>query len=228
MIELANWSPRPAPKPVTLQGRYVDVVPYQRQTHLSQLWQALNVSDINTLLAYFASPDFHGEAEFGDWLDAVAKGGWLTEVFIDKSNGAVTGMANYMRADPANGVVEVGGVAHGPVMAGTRLSTEVHYLMAKHVFEDLEYRRYEWKCHNGNAPSKRAAERYGFQFEGVFRQHMISRGANRDTAWYSMIDAEWPALKEAFEAWLATDNFMPDGKQIRTLQQVRAELAEDI
>ena len=228
MTDLSNWSPRPAPKSVTLHGRYVDIVPYQKADHLQALWNALNVSDINVLLAYFACPDFHSIDEFGNWLDGVAKGGWLTEIFIDKSSGTVLGMANYMRADPANGVVEVGGVAHGPAMSGTRMSTEVHYLMAKHIFEDLQYRRYEWKCHNGNAASKRAAERYGFQFEGVFRQHMISRGQNRDTAWYSMIDSEWPALREAFELWLATDNFLPDGKQIRTLQQVRAELAEDI
>lgn len=229
MIEISNWTPRPAPKPVTLEGRYVTVAPYERERHGEALFKALGgAKEINDLLAYFACPDFSKASEFMDWLDAVAKSGWLTEVFIDKVSGKVVGMANYMRADPANGVVEVGGVAHGKAMAATRMSTEAHYLMARHVFEDLEYRRYEWKCHNANAASKRAAERYGFQFEGVFRQHMISRGANRDTAWYSMIDSEWPALKEAFEHWLATDNFDPQGQQIRSLQQIRVELAEDI
>lgn len=229
MIDLAHWTPREAPKPVTLEGRYVDVVPYEREPHGRALFEALGgAEEINGLLAYFSAPDFHSAEDFMNWLDAVAKAGWLTEVFVDKASQQVVGMANYMRADPANGVVEVGGVAHGKAMAGTRLSTEAHYLMARHVFEDLGYRRYEWKCHNANAPSKRAAERYGFQFEGVFRQHMISRGANRDTAWYSMIDTEWPALSEAFEHWLARDNFDAHGAQIRSLQQIRAELAEDI
>lgn len=229
MIALEDWTPRPAPAPVTLKGRYVTVLPYERVKHGEALFAALGgANEINELLAYFAAPDFHSAAEFMDWLDAVKKGGWLTEVFVDNVSDKVVGMANYMRADPANGVVEVGGVAHGKAMAGTRLSTEAHYLMARHVFDDLGYRRYEWKCHNGNAASKRAAERLGFQFEGVFRQHIISRGKNRDTAWYSMIDAEWPALHEAFETWLATDNFDPHGQQIRSLQQIRSDLAEDI
>lgn len=229
MIELEFWTPRPAPAPVTLTGRYVTVAPYRRDEHGEKLFAALGgAEDINDLLAYFACPDFHSAAAFMDWLVTVAKTGWLTEVFIDNVSGNVVGMANYMRADPANGVVEVGGVAHGKAMAGTRLSTEAHYLMAKHVFEDLGYRRYEWKCHNANAASKRAAERYGFQFEGVFRQHVISRGKNRDTAWYSMIDVEWPALAEAFARWLSTDNFDPHGVQIRSLQEIRADLARDI
>jgi RimJ/RimL family protein N-acetyltransferase len=224
MIELANWTPRPAPKPVRLEGRYVDVVPYERTAHAQALWTALGGDKVNALLTYFAAPDFVSSTEFADWLDQVAKSGWLTEIFIDKQTGAVVGMANYMRADPANGVVEVGGVAHGPAMAGTRLSTEAHYLMAAHIFDDLDYRRYEWKCHNENAPSKRSAERYGFAFEGIFRQHMLSRGKNRDTAWYSMIDSEWPLIKKAFEAWLEPGNFDAAGQQIKTLPAIRAEL----
>jgi RimJ/RimL family protein N-acetyltransferase len=182
--------------------------------------------DINALLAYFSAPDFADSAAFADWLDAVqTKGGWLTEVFCDNKTGKVVGMANYMRADPANGVVEVGGVAHGAAMARTPISTEAHYLMARHVFEDLGYRRYEWKCHNDNAPSKVTAERLGFSFEGIFRKHMISRGANRDTAWFAMIDDEWPQLKAAFEAWLDPANFGADGKQKRDLKAIRAALA---
>ena len=105
-------------------------------------------------------------------------------------------------------------------------STELHYLMAKHVFDDLGYRRYEWKCHNENEASKVTARRYGFTFEGVFRQHVISRGANRDTAWFSMIDSEWPVIKAAFEAWLAPENFDADGKQKRKLEDIRTEIAE--
>jgi RimJ/RimL family protein N-acetyltransferase len=225
MIDLKDWTPRPAPQPVTLKGRTVTVTGYEREKHLAELWESLGGTETNALLRYFAAPDFADVNAFGDWLDAVKKSGWLTEVFIDNRTGKVVGMANYMRADPANGVVEVGGVAHGAAMARTPMSTEAHYLMARHVFEDLGYRRYEWKCHNENRPSHTAARRYGFTFEGVFRQHMLSRGANRDTAWYSIIDSEWPALARAFEAWLSPDNFEADGSQKRRLEDIRAESA---
>ncbi len=226
MQDLKNWTPKPAPAPVTLKGRYVTVEPYIRGAHLEALWDALGREGTNQHLRYFAAPDFSDAGEFGDWLDSVKKAGWLTEIFRDNKTGAVVGMANYMRADPANGVVEVGGVAHGPAMMKSPLSTEVHYLMAKHVFDDLGYRRYEWKCHNDNVQSKTTAGRLGFTFEGVFRKHSISRGANRDTAWFSIIDDEWPRLKMAFEAWLDPANFDTDGKQKQTLQDIRAVISE--
>lgn len=225
MEDLSNWTPRPAPQPVTLKGRTVTVAPYVRADHAQALWDALGGLGTNERLKYFAAPDFADADAFANWLDAVKAGGWLTEVFIDNQSGKIVGMANYMRADPANGVVEVGGVAHGLDMARSPLSTEAHYLMAKHVFEDLGYRRYEWKCHNENAPSHAAALRLGFTFEGVFRKHTLSRGKNRDTAWYSIIDDEWPVLNAAFEAWLAPDNFNADSSQKKSLQAIRAEQA---
>lgn len=223
MTDLTHWTPRPAPQPVTLKGRFVTVEGYVRDTHLQALWDGLGGMGINSLLKYFAQPDFGGIADFDAWLSSVQKGGWVTEVFRDNGSNRIVGMANYMRADPANGVVEVGGVAHGAAMARTPLATEAHYLMARHVFEDLGYRRYEWKCHNDNKPSHAAARRYGFTFEGVFRQHMLSKGGNRDTAWYSIIDGEWPRLAKAFEAWLAPDNFNADGSQKRRLEDFRTE-----
>lgn len=226
MEDLKNWKPRPAPEPVTLKGRFVTIVPYVRSEHAEALWNALGGTGTNERLKYFAAPDFANAEEFANWLDSVKKSGWLTELFIDNKTGEVVGMAHYMRADPANGVVEVGGVGHGLAMARSPISTEVHYLMAKHVFEDLGYRRYEWKCHNENAPSKVTAERLGFTFEGVFRKHVISRGANRDTAWYSMIDDEWPALKAAFEAWLDPSNFDADGNQKRKLTDIRSSQSQ--
>ena len=226
MEDLKNWTPKPAPAPVTLKGRYVTVEPYVRAEHRDALWEALGREATNQHLKYFSAPDFADAESFGNWLDGVKKSGWLTEIFRDNKTGAIVGLANYMRADPANGVVEVGGVAHGPVMMRSPLSTEVHYLMAKHVFDDLGYRRYEWKCNNDNAQSKTTAERLGFTFEGVFRKHMISRGANRDTAWFSMVDDEWPRLKSAFEAWLDPANFDRDGKQKQTLQEIRAVISE--
>lgn len=222
MRDLSEFKGCPPPRPVRLTGRFVTVEPYEREKHLSALWEGLGGMGINALLAYFTNDDFGGIEDFDRWLEACHdKGKWLVHVFRDNATGKVVGMASYMRADPANGVVEVGGVAHGPAMARSPLSTEAHYLMARHVFDDLGYRRYEWKCHNENEASKAAARRYGFTCEGLFRQHMLSKRKNRDTAWFSMIDGEWPALRAAFEAWLAPENFDAAGKQVRRLEETR-------
>jgi RimJ/RimL family protein N-acetyltransferase len=225
MRDLSTFKGCPSPQPVRLEGRFVVVEPYDRAAHLAPLWSGLGGIAINALLTYFTQPDFNGIEDFEAWLAAVQKGGWVTEVFRDKATGKIVGMANYMRPDPANGVVEIGGVAHGPAMSRSPLSTEAHYLLARHVFDDLGYRRYEWKCHNENEPSKVTAKRYGFSFEGVFRQHMLSKGRNRDTAWFSMIDSEWPLIRAAFEAWLSPENFDEAGRQRRRLEDLRAELA---
>jgi RimJ/RimL family protein N-acetyltransferase len=227
MRDLSNFKV-PAPDYVRLEGRYVTVEPYVRAEHLQALWDGLGGMGINPLLLYFAQDDFTGIDDFANWLEnAHTKSGWLTHVFRDTATGRIVGMANYMRADPANGVVEIGGVAHGPDMKRSPLSTEAHYLMAKHVFEGLGYRRYEWKCDNNNEASKTTATRYGFRFEGVFRQHMISKRRNRDTAWFSMIDSEWPLIGEAFETWLSPENFDAEGKQRRRLQDIRSDLEKE-
>ncbi|CUX47804.1 GNAT family N-acetyltransferase [Rhizobium oryzihabitans] len=226
MRDLSDFRGCPAPQPVTLKGLYVTAEPFDRDRHLARLWAALGGEGTNTLLKYFPQSAFPNADAFGDWLlSASEKLNWVTLVFIENATGDIVGMASYMRPDPANGVVEVGSVAHGAKMKRSPLSTEAHYLMAKHVFEDLGYRRYEWKCHNDNEPSKITAKRYGFTFEGVFRQHMISKGANRDTAWFSMIDGEWPLIGRAFEIWLSPENFSADGTQKRKLEDIRAELA---
>ena len=226
MRDLADWKGCPAPKPVLIEGRYVIVEPYDRAKHLNALWNdAFGGMAINPLLKYFSQDDFSGIEDFDAWLSAVQqKSAWVTEVFRERASGKVVGMANYMRADPANGVIEVGGVAHGAAMARSPLSTEAHYLMARHVFEDLGYRRYEWKCHSENQASRTTAARLGFTFEGIFRQHMVSKRANRDTAWFSMIDREWPLIKAAFEHWLSPDNFDRDGRQKQRLEDIRATL----
>ncbi|WJH40878.1 GNAT family N-acetyltransferase [Aliirhizobium terrae] len=227
MRDLQNYKVA-APAPVTLKGRFITLEPYDRDRHLQDLWDALGGADqINDLIRYFPNDHYANAEEFAAWLEGVrANSSFVTLVARDNATGKVVGMASYMRPDPKNGVVEVGSVAHGLAMKRSPMSTELHYLMAKHVFDDLDYRRYEWKCHNENEPSKVTAIRYGFTFEGVFRQHIISRGANRDTAWFSMIDSEWPVIKAAFEAWLSPDNFDADGKQKRKLEDIRAEIAK--
>lgn len=211
-----------------MQGRHVVLEPFEGSSHAQALWRALGGPDgtINDRLRYFPNPPFADSGAFSDWLER-AQGDWITLVARDKSDDEVVGMASYMRIDAANGSIEVGSVAHGARMARSPLATEMHYLMARHVFDALGYRRYEWKCHNDNEPSKRAAERLGFSFEGVFRQHMVAKGANRDTAWYSIIDGEWPLVGRAMEQWLDPQNFSAEGRQIRTLQDIRASLAAE-
>lgn len=227
MRDLTNYKVE-APGPVTLTGRFVTLEPYEREKHLEALWEALGgAAGINELIRYFPNDNYSSVDEFGAWLEAArTQGNFITLIARDNASGEVVGMASYMRPDPKNGVVEVGSVAHGPAMKRSPMSTELHYLMARHVFDDLDYRRYEWKCHNENEPSKLTAIRYGFTFEGVFRQHVISRGANRDTAWFSMIDREWPAIRQAFEAWLSPENFDQNGRQLRRLEDIRTEIAK--
>ncbi|MCK8778990.1 GNAT family N-acetyltransferase [Rhizobium sp. NTR19] len=228
MRDLTNYKVS-APGPVTLTGRFVTLEPYDRDTHLAGLWEALGgAGAINELLKYFPSEDYHQPEDLDRWLQSVRPSGYVTLIARENASGKIVGMASYMRPDPKNGVVEVGSVAHGAAMKRSPMATELHYLMARHVFDDLGYRRYEWKCHNENEASKTTARRYGFTFEGVFRQHVISRGRNRDTAWFSMIDSEWPLLKAAFEAWLAPENFDGEGRQKRRLEEIRAEITKEM
>lgn len=225
MQDLSDWTPRPAPAPVALTGRFAMIEPYHRAVHSEALWQAFGGAEINELFSYFPNGPFASADGLCDWLDANTKAGLVVNVIRARRTGDVVGMGSYMRADPANGVVEIGSVAHGAAMARSPVSSDAHYLLARHVFEDLGYRRYEWKCHDGNEASKVTARRLGFTFEGLFRQHIISKGENRDTAWFSIIDSEWPLVRRAFETWLAPDNFNEAGLQKHRLEEIRAELA---
>ena len=141
---------------------------------------------------------------------------------MDAVSGQAVGVGGYLRIDPANGAIEVGHLLFSPLMQGTRIATEAMVLLMRRVFDELGYRRYEWKCDALNAPSRRAAERLGFTFEGVFRQAVVVKGRNRDSAWFSILDSEWPALKAAFERWLDPKNFDADGKQRKRLEEFRA------
>lgn len=225
MQDLKNWTPRPAPAPVALTGRHVMTEPYARAVHRDALWTALGEDGINELIRYFPNGGYTNGDQLCDWLDSNTKAGFVVNIFRSRRTGDVVGMGSYMRADPANGSVEIGSIAHGAAMARSPMSTEAQYLLARHVFEDLGYRRYEWKCDNNNEPSKRTAERLGFSYEGLFRQHIVYKGRNRDTAWFSMIDSEWPRLKQAFEAWLDPENFDAAGNQKRRLEDMRAAIA---
>jgi RimJ/RimL family protein N-acetyltransferase len=214
---LAEWKPVPLPEPVTLAGRWVTLEPLSAARHGAALWKAVDGHD--EVWKWLSDGPYASEAALTEAV-AAKEVGTAARFFaiVPASAGTAVGYASLMRMDPANGVIEVGNVMFSPALQRTPAATESMFLMAKYVFEELGYRRYEWKCNALNAPSRRAAERLGFSFEGVFRQHMVIKGQNRDTAWYSMLDHEWPARKTAFEAWLAPGNFAASGKQKRTLR----------
>lgn len=204
-----------------LEGRYVRLEPLSAAKHTADLWQG--VDGQNEVWDYLSEGPFASEADLRRSIEAKQSG--TAAVFlaiIPLSSGKAEGYASYMRMDPANGVIEVGNILMTPSLQKTTAATEAMYLMARHVFEDLGYRRYEWKCNANNTPSRRAALRYGFAFEGIFRQHMVIKGRNRDTAWFSMLDSEWPQRKAAFEAWLNPANFDSEGRQRKSLAEIAA------
>ncbi|PYE87746.1 GNAT family N-acetyltransferase [Phyllobacterium leguminum] len=223
MTDLKNWTARPLPERKALEGTYVRLEPLDATRHGDGLFAASSVPDADqrfTWLGNLYPPK--SRSEYQRWLEeAAASQDPFFFTLIDRAGGAVGGYQALMRPDPANGVIEIGYIYWGPLIARTRLATEAFYLFARYIFDELGYRRYEWKCHNENEPSKRAAQRFGFQFEGIFRQHMVAKGKNRDTAWFSILDTEWPALRRAYEAWLAPDNFDADGKQKKRLEELR-------
>ena len=221
---LRDWQPRPRPERKAIDGRYVRLEPLSAAKHGDGLYEASSVSDVGGRFAWL--PDYPPEtrADFQPWLDKVeASEDPLFFTVIDKASGKVAGRQTLMRIDPTYGVIEIGNIYWGPIMSRKPAATEAQFLFMKYIFDELGYRRYEWKCNNRNEPSKRAAERFGFKFEGIFRQHLIVKGENRDTAWYSIIDKEWPALRKAYEVWLDPANFDGDGQQKRRLEDFRAE-----
>ncbi len=224
MIEqdLKNWVPRPRPNNSPITGQYIDIAAYNGAVHAIELWQAFGGLKTNKLLFHFGWPQMSNAEDLQKLLDDFNRSGeFVTCIFTHKQQGTAVGMASYMRIDGENGSVETGSIAHGTSLSRTRAGTEAHYLMARRVFDELGYRRYEWKLNNPNQESHAAARRFGFTFEGVFRQHQVKPYGNRDTAWYSMLDKEWPRAKSAFEAWLDPDNFDRQGQQKSSLVEIR-------
>lgn len=213
MSTLASWAPRPRPARVTLEGRYCRLEPLDPKRHGDELFAASMAPGAEDRFRYlFESPQ--DRAEFGAWLDRVAAAeDPLCYAVVDSASGCCEGRQSLMRITPEHGVIEVGGILWGPAIARTRVATEALFLHARHAFDTLGYRRFEWKCNARNEPSKRAARRFGFTFEGVFRQHMVIKGQSRDTAWFAMIDADWPRIRQGYERWLAPENFDQQGRQ---------------
>jgi RimJ/RimL family protein N-acetyltransferase len=223
--DLTHWQPCRRPDIHILMGRYVRLERLDAKKHGDGLYAAATMADADERFAWLPETPPASRAAFQPWLDkAEASADPLYYVVIENAGGQVAGRQTLMRIDEANGVIETGHIFWSSIISRTPASTEAFYLFANHVLGDLGYRRFEWKCNNRNEPSKRAAERYGMAFEGVFRQHLVVKGENRDTAWYSMLDHEWPLLKAAFERWLDPANFDGNGKQISTLVQYRKQV----
>jgi RimJ/RimL family protein N-acetyltransferase len=217
-----SWKPVPRPQRVAIEGELVRLEPLDPDRHGDDLFEASIGGD--ETWRYLPYGPFSGKDEFIAWLPVrAALDDPLSFTIIDKKAGAARGIETLMSIEPDHGSIEIGHIWLSPVLQRTRQATEAIYLLSRYALDELGNRRYEWKCDAENAPSRRAAERFGFTFEGVFRQHRVIKGRNRDTAWYSITDAEWPSRRAAFEAWLSPENFDAEGSQRRTLAELRGE-----
>ena len=213
-MDLANWSGVPRPERITLEGHYVRIELLDPSRHGAELFASAQAPGAEDRFRYLFEDAPADYAAFTPWLEkAAASTDPLFFTVIDKRTGRAEGRQALMRIDSTHGVIEIGSILWGPAIARSRATTETLYLFASYVFDTLGYRRFEWKCNNLNEPSKRGAERFGFTFEGIFRQHMVAKGQNRDTAWFAMIDADWPRLKAGYERWLSPENFDEAGQQ---------------
>lgn len=223
-----GWSPRPLPRHANIEGRYCRLEPVDAERHGPDLFAAHTAAPDGRAWTYlFQEPFALYEAYCAHLERMQTSRDPLFFVVVDSRTQRAVGYLGLMRIDPAHGVIEVGHINYSPLVQRTPAATEAQYLLMKLVFDTLGYRRYEWKCDSLNAPSRRAAQRLGFTFEGVFRQAVVYKGRSRDTAWFSIIDSEWSAIKAALETWLSPDNFSSDGTQRVSLTDIRRHLAKD-
>lgn len=223
---LDSWQTAQHPKGLSMSGQLCRLEPVSSDAHSQDLYNAYILDSENRNWTYLPYGPFAKLEEFQSWIDNSCQGDdpSFFSVIDNKTNKAV-GLASYLRIEPAVGVIEVGHIHFSPLMQGRAISTEAMYLMMKLVFDELGYRRYEWKCDALNIPSCTAAKRLGFKYEGIFRQATMYKQRNRDTAWYSILDSEWSSIKQAFEKWLNGANFDPEGKQYKSLSEIRSTLS---
>ncbi len=209
-----GWTARPRPPRTAMDGRYCRLEPLDPARHADDLFAA-NAGDTDGRnWTYLGTEPPATREAYRAWAEGMAAGDDpLFHAIVAQDTGRAVGVAAYLRIDPANGVIEVGHINYSPLLQRTRAATEAMALMMRRAFDELGYRRYEWKCDSLNAPSRAAAERLGFQYEGLFRQALVYKGRNRDTAWFSILDREWPALRAAYERWLDPANFDGAGRQ---------------
>lgn len=214
---LLDWKPVPVPSATTMEGRFCRLEKLDPAKHGSDLWHAFARDSGGANWTWLPYGPFDTETAFLQWLTPLADGSDpLFYTIIDLANDKAVGIASYLRINPDHGSIEVGHIHFSTLLQRRPHATEAMFLMMRQIF-DLGYRRYEWKCNSLNAPSCQAALRFGFTFEGMFRQMLVIKGRNRDSNWYSILDSEWPAVKEAYEAWLSPDNFNEKGGQLARL-----------
>jgi RimJ/RimL family protein N-acetyltransferase len=218
---LPEWNACPPPRKEAIHGQYCRLEPVSIERHGADLWQAFNTDTKHLIWTYLPYGPFDKQSELEDWISATCLGDDpLFYAVIDLKNGSATGMASYLRIQPEVGVIEVGHINFSPMLQQTTAATEAMYLMMKNAF-DLGYRRYEWKCDNLNLGSQAAANRLGFSYDGLFKQATIYKNRNRDTAWFSILDSDWPSLREGYLTWLVGNNFDAGGAQKSKLHQSR-------
>lgn len=217
---ITDWQPAKMPGSQMLNGQYCSLEPLNKEKHAQKLFSVLhqNPGDSWTYLPYGPFQHLH---EFESWIDKylLEKDSFFYAILDQKTNEPI-GICAYLRINQEHGVIEIGHLHFSSLLQKTPAATDAMYMMMKQAFDDLGYRRYEWKCHSMNKPSWRAAERLGFKFEGIFRQHLIVKKHNRDTAWFSILDHEWPLLKNKFERWLDRTNFDEASRQLIKLQDI--------
>ncbi len=222
MSDLASWSPRRRPSGEPLEGRWCRLERLDPARHGDSLYEASMAPGADERFRYLFEPPPADRAAFDAWCERAAAGeDPMFYAVVDPATGRAEGRQALMRITPEHGVIEIGSILWGPRIARTRIATEALFLFARYAFDDLGYRRFEWKCDALNEPSRRAALRFGFAFEGIFRRHMVVKGKNRDTAWFAMTEEEWPRLRTRYEAWLEPESFEPGGQQrapLRLLQ----------
>jgi RimJ/RimL family protein N-acetyltransferase len=225
--EPLEWTPARRPERPRLEGGLVVLEPLDPAAHAAALFAASHGAAAEAgLWDYLSVGPFATAADFTSWAaQAAASSDPLFLTIVDRATGLPAGVCSYMRIAPEHGVIEIGNIWFSLDLQRTSQATEAIYLLAAHVFDDLGYRRLEWKCDSLNAPSRSAAERLGFTFEGVFRQHMVVKSRNRDTAWYALLDRDWPVTGRAFREWLSAENQNDQGRQLRSLAKVRAATA---
>ncbi len=222
---LPDWTPRPRPPRTPLEGRICRVVPLDPGAHTAGLFATYSAAPDRSGWTYLPDTMPESEAELRERLESrAASEDPLFHTILDRGTGAPLGIASYLRIDPGNGVIEVGHLHFGPKLQRAPAATEAMALMMGRAFDELGYRRYEWKCDSLNAPSRAAALRLGFTFEGLFRNAVVVKGRSRDTAWFSVTEAEWPRIRAGFTAWLDPANFDTEGRQRRGLAELRTAL----
>lgn len=216
-----NWLSKEKPnRSKYLIGRFCQLEPLDIEKHSNALHEAFWLENSGASWTYLPYGPFETLEALQTWMKKIiAEPDTLLYAIVDAHTQKAMGLCGYLRTNPEHGVIEVGHLHFSPLLKKTPLATEAMYLMMHYALDTLKYRRYEWKCHSLNEASKRAALRFGFQFEGIFRQSNVFKGHNRDTAWFSIIDSEWPRLKIKLEQWLNSDNFDNQGKQIKRLEE---------